>query len=40
MFFVAASGFIQCKLNSPKFHECYKDALQKAIPHLANGKKK
>jgi len=38
MFVVAATGFIQCKLNSPKFDECHKDALQKAIPHLANGK--
>jgi len=38
MFIVAATGFIQCKRNSPKFNECLKDALQKAVPHLANGK--
>jgi len=38
MFIVAATGFIQCKQNSPTFDECLKDALQKAMPHLANGK--
>lgn len=37
-FVIAAQGYIQCKYSDPGFDECLRDAAQKAIPHLANGK--